>query len=133
MSINRIVVLLCFLLVSGLSPAAEQLKNDELVKLQKQLSEVQKELAELKTLLKTRSDGGLVLSSSRDMHIESGKKTLLSAADKLTLQAGKASIVLSKNGDIEINGRNIQVTASNDIVIKSTKELVLKGSKIKEN
>ena len=52
---------------------------------------------------------------------ESGKKTLIAAADELSLKAGKASIVLTKNGDIMINGRVIDIKATNDVVIKGSK------------
>jgi type VI secretion system secreted protein VgrG len=53
------------------------------------------------------------------------KEINLTAKDKITLKVGKASIVMMKNGDITIKGKKINVKGSGDIVMK--------GSKIKEN
>jgi len=54
-----------------------------------------------------------------------GKQMIITAGDRLTLQAGKSSIVLSKNGDIAING--------NDIFIKGSGPVTIKGSKVTTN
>ena len=77
--------------------------------------------------------GGMTLSAGADLgasaggsfSASAGKDGSIEAADQLTLTCGDATIVLKKNGDISINGKNIQVTASAD--------LGLKGSKIAEN
>ena len=65
------------------------------------------------------------LQAAENYAATAGKKASFDAADQLTLSCGDATIVLKKNGDITINGKKIQVTASGD--------LVLKGSKIAEN
>jgi type VI secretion system secreted protein VgrG len=53
------------------------------------------------------------------------KKILIEAEDEITLKTGSATIVMKKNGDIKIDGKNIQAKGSGDIVMK--------GQKIKEN
>ena len=126
------LLLLC-LSYCGSGFAFELPKNDELSELKKQLYAMQKELAELKSLIKTAGDSGVVISAPRDLQVTAGKQIIIAAADKLTLQAGKASIVLTKYGDIQINGRTIDITAAQDIEVKSNGQQVLKGSKLKQN
>lgn len=126
------LLLLC-VSYSAFSLALESPKNDELSELKQQLHALQKELAELKSLIKTAKDHDITIDATRDLQLASGKQILISAADKLSLQAGKASIVLSKKGDIQINGRTIEITATNDVQVKSSGHVVLKGSKLKEN
>lgn len=46
---------------------------------------------------------------------------------------GAAEIVLKKNGDISIKGNKITIVGRNDVFVKSSDELVLKGSKIGAN
>ena len=53
------------------------------------------------------------------------KKITIQAEDEILLVAGKAKVLLKKNGDIQINGNKINVKGSSDVVIK--------GNKIKEN
>ncbi len=60
-----------------------------------------------------------------DWRHKSGKTILIEGGDQITLKAGKASITLKKNGDIEIKGNKISVKGSGDVVIK--------GKKIVEN
>ena len=56
-----------------------------------------------------------------DVNIGAGKRTIISAGDQLILRTGKASIVLSKNGDIGIKGKNIFIKGSGPVVIKGSK------------
>ncbi|AZZ93442.1 type VI secretion system tip protein VgrG [Hahella sp. KA22] len=53
------------------------------------------------------------------------KSVQITAKDEITLQVGKASITMKKNGDITINGNKINTKASGVITMK--------GSQIKEN
>ena len=61
----------------------------------------------------------------KNLTIRSGKNTIIDAADSLTLKCGSASIILKKDGTIQISGKNISVKGSGNVVIK--------GSKISEN
>lgn len=51
------------------------------------------------------------------------KKIILEAEDELTFKTGKAIINMKKNGDISIQGKNITVKGSGNIVIKGKKIL----------
>jgi type VI secretion system secreted protein VgrG len=62
-----------------------------------------------------------------------GKELLVTVADMITLQTGAASIVMKKNGDIQIKGKNITITGSGKIIAKASSDVVLKGSQIKSN
>jgi len=53
------------------------------------------------------------------------KKIILQAQDQIEIKVGDASIIMKKNGDIEIKGKKIQMKGSGDVIIK--------GSKIEEN
>ncbi len=50
-----------------------------------------------------------------------GKKLVIDAGDEITLQSGSAKIVLHKSGDIEIEGKNLTIKGSADVVIKGSK------------
>jgi type VI secretion system secreted protein VgrG len=61
------------------------------------------------------------------------KKINLTAADEITLITGRASIVLKKDGTISIKGGNISIDGTGVINIKSSTDVVIKGSEISEN
>ena len=56
-----------------------------------------------------------------------------SAADKIVLTTGKASIVMKKNGDILIQGNNILVDGSGKISVNASGSIILKGQQIGQN
>jgi type VI secretion system secreted protein VgrG len=58
-----------------------------------------------------------------DFAVSGAKKGLISIADELTIQCGKAVIQMKKNGDILIDGKKIDVKGSGDIVMKGKKIL----------
>lgn len=70
---------------------------------------------------------------SADGTLSIGKKFLIDAVDEITIKSGDASIVLKKNGDISIKGKNISLSASGKISGKADGDVVLKGSKIAGN
>jgi type VI secretion system secreted protein VgrG len=63
------------------------------------------------------------VSAGQGIIIEAQKHVTLAAADGLTLQCGQASIVLKKNGDISLVGKEISIKGSGDIVLKGKKIL----------
>ena len=129
---RKVLLLLC-LSYCGSGFAFEASQHDELSELKQQLYAMQKELAELKSQIKAGKDHSITIEATRDLQLVSGRQILISAADKLSLQAGKASIILTKYGDIQINGRTIEITATHDVQVKSNGHVVLKGSKLKQN
>lgn len=46
---------------------------------------------------------------------------------------GAAQIVMKKNGDIAIKGQKVTIVGSNDVFVKSSSEVILKGSHIGSN
>ena len=65
------------------------------------------------------------IESNDNLTINGQKKAVINVKDQHTLQCGNASIILKKNGDIQIKGKKINIKASGDIQMK--------GSKIAEN
>ena len=69
----------------------------------------------------------------KDDKVQVGKKFYLEAADEITLKTGDASIVMKKDGTIQIKGKDITITGSGKIGVKASGDMVLKGSKIAQN
>lgn len=63
----------------------------------------------------------------------SNRNVVIEADDSITLRTGRASIIMKKNGAIEMNGADISITGSGLISVKATRDVVIKGSKIREN
>ena len=62
-----------------------------------------------------------------------GKQLLIDVGDQITIQTGSSSIIMKKDGTIQIKGKDISIIGSGRINIKATSDLILKGSKIAEN
>ena len=58
-----------------------------------------------------------------DFGVKGDKNGVIEIKDQLTIKVGKASITLSKNGDITIKGKNINTKGSGNIVMKAKKIL----------
>ncbi len=69
--------------------------------------------------------GAEKVSITKDFSVNVGKKTVISSGDEISLTCGSASIVMKKNGDITISGKNINIKGSGNVVVK--------GSKIAQN
>ena len=52
------------------------------------------------------------------------KTILLEADDKIVFQTGSAKIVMQKNGDILVDGKNINVTGSGNVVVDGKKTMI---------
>jgi type VI secretion system secreted protein VgrG len=57
----------------------------------------------------------------RNWAVNAGGSVTIEAEDQLTVKCGQASIVLKKNGDISITGKEVSIKASGDIVLKGQK------------
>ena len=53
--------------------------------------------------------------------LEVGKKIAISAGDEIVLKTGSATITMQKNGDITIEGKQITIKGSGDVIIKGSK------------
>ncbi len=61
------------------------------------------------------------------------KNILIDAGDQILIKTGKASILMKKDGTINIEGKDITIKGSGQITIKASKDIVMKGKKILEN
>ena len=52
--------------------------------------------------------------------IKTDKKAMITAADELTIKVGEAKIVMKKNGEISINGKDINVKGSGAVTVKGS-------------
>lgn len=78
-------------------------------------------------------DESRTTSIKKNDELSVGKKLVVTAEDEITLTAGDASIVMKKNGEITISGKDITVNGSGKITVKASSDLVLKGSKVAAN
>lgn len=73
------------------------------------------------------------LDSSKDFEIASGKSLVVKAADAILLDAGAADLNLKKDGSIDLKGKDVTIRASGKINATASSDVVIKGSKIKQN
>jgi type VI secretion system secreted protein VgrG len=61
-------------------------------------------------------------------------KTLsITATDEIDITTGDASIIMKKDGTIQIKGKDITIEGSGSITVKASGDMTLKGSSIKQN
>ena len=77
--------------------------------------------------------GARKVQVEKDDSLNVGKKLVIDAGDEITIHTGDASIVMKKNGDITIKGKNITLQGSGKISGKADGDVVLKGSKVTAN
>ena len=68
-----------------------------------------------------------------NMALSIGKIAMLEAGDELILKTGAALQSMKKNGDIVIQGKNVDIKGSGGIGIKASADLTLEGSRILQN
>jgi type VI secretion system secreted protein VgrG len=69
----------------------------------------------------------------KDDSLNIGKNLTINAGDQIVIKTGDASIIMKKNGDISIKGKNIVIRGSGKISVKADSDVTIKGSKIGEN
>lgn len=70
---------------------------------------------------------------SGDSEWSTGKKLVLTAQDSVLIRTGAASIEMRKDGSIRIQGGTIDILGSGAVNVKASNDIVLKGSKIRNN
>jgi type VI secretion system secreted protein VgrG len=65
--------------------------------------------------------GGALTQNVADVHKLKAKEIVFAAEDELVIKVGSAKIVLKKNGDVTIQGNNVEAKASGDITLKASK------------
>jgi len=58
---------------------------------------------------------------------------LTAKSGQIVLQAGDASLILKKDGAVEIKGRDINVNGSGNVNVRASSDLTLKGARISQN
>ncbi|MGD2154635.1 MAG: type VI secretion system tip protein TssI/VgrG, partial [Gemmatimonadales bacterium] len=65
--------------------------------------------------------------------LDVGDRLLITAGDMIIIKTGSASITMKKDGDIQIEGKNIKVQGSGKIQIKASGAVNIKGSQVTNN
>lgn len=73
------------------------------------------------------------LDSSKDFEIASGKALVVKVADSILLDTGSAELNLKKDGSVDLKGKDVTIKASGKINATASSDVVIKGSKIKQN
>lgn len=72
-------------------------------------------------------------SVGKNDQLDVGKEMRVTAGDIITFTTGSASLILKKNGDIQLKGSNITVDGSGKVNVKAAGDVALKGSKVTQN
>jgi type VI secretion system VgrG family protein len=86
----------------------------------------------IKGVSKTQIDGKSEVIV-KETHQFKAKAIMIEAEDELTIVVGKAKITMKKDGDIQIEGKNLIQKASGNITGKASGDVILKGSKTGAN
>jgi type VI secretion system secreted protein VgrG len=78
-------------------------------------------------------EGSRVTQVGKDDGLKVTKNLVIDAGDAITIKTGDASISMKKNGTIQIKGKDITILGSGKINVKADKDILMKGSKIKQN
>ncbi len=81
----------------------------------------------------TVTKGSDVITIGTNQTTKVKKKILIDAGEEILIKTGKASILMKKDGTINIEGKDITIKASGQITEKASKNIVMKGKKILEN
>jgi type VI secretion system secreted protein VgrG len=65
--------------------------------------------------------------------ISAGKDIDLIATDEIRLTVGKSTLVMKKDGTINLNGKDISVGASSEIDMEAKADITMRGKNIKQN
>ena len=82
---------------------------------------------------KRNVSGERTSSIGKDDALKVGKNMVVNAGDSITLKTGSATISMKKDGTIIIQGKDITLKASGKVNVKADGDIVMKGSKIKQN
>ena len=77
--------------------------------------------------------GDTALVTNGDINFLSEGETFLEVGDELTVSVGQASASLNKAGFVAIDGKDIEIEGTGDILIKAAGELNLKATVINQN
>ncbi len=72
----------------------------------------------------TTVGGDYTIAAKKDLSAQADKNVLIDGGDQITIQSGKSRIQMKKNGDILIEGKDINIKASGNIVMKANKNIL---------
>src|SRR5579863_1642038 len=77
--------------------------------------------------------GGRTTSVGKDDALSVTNNLTINAGDSITITTGSASISMKKDGTITISGKDITINGSGGINVTASNNIVMKGSKITQN
>ena len=77
--------------------------------------------------------GDCAIQVGKNETLDVGKILEINAGDSISIKTGSASLVMKKDGTIELKGKNITIEGGGKIDIKASGKMTLKGSQIAEN
>jgi type VI secretion system secreted protein VgrG len=69
----------------------------------------------------------------RNDSLDVGKELMINAGDSVTIVTGSASLTMKRDGTIRIEGKDINIEASNGVTIRAGGQIVINGSKVNIN
>jgi type VI secretion system secreted protein VgrG len=82
---------------------------------------------------KIQVGGDSKVEIAKNASMEVGKKFSLTAEDEIELKTGSATLLMKKDGTIEIEGNDISIKGSGKINVKAGGDIAIKGSKVATN
>ena len=70
---------------------------------------------------------------SKNEAVQAGQNLTLNAGDQIIIQTGSASLIMKKDGTIELSGKDITINGSGKIGVKADGDVVIKGQKVHAN
>jgi type VI secretion system secreted protein VgrG len=80
-----------------------------------------------------KSSQDIAITSAKGFSVTSGKMLAVKAADGMVFDAGPADLSLKKDGTIDLKGKDVTIRASGKINATAGSDVVIKGSKIRQN
>ena len=80
-----------------------------------------------------KSSQDIAITSAKGFSVTSGKTLAVKAADGMLFDAGPADLSLKKDGTIDLKGKDVTIRASGKINATAGSDVVIKGSKIRQN
>ncbi|MDP3410319.1 hypothetical protein [Bosea sp. (in: a-proteobacteria)] len=75
----------------------------------------------------------MAMSAGAGMTVSVGKTLAITAADSAAMATGGASLAMKKDGSVDLRGRDVSIIASGKINAKASSDVVMRGSKIRQN
>lgn len=88
---------------------------------------------EVKGMVQVQVDGNRSVTVTGGDTIEVGKDLVVTVENEIQIKCGDSSILLRKNGDVVISGKNVIIKSEGAMTAKAAQALTLSGSKVLKN